>query len=140
MKASILTAVLLCAVGAAAAQTPNTNGGAPDHGAQRMERLAVLLDLNDGQKAQVQTVLQEEHAKAMQFFQQAKASGTRPTPQQMQAQHQQMQAETLQKLSTVLTESQLKKFQVLQQEHGGPRGFHHQGPPPSSAPANGTQN
>ena len=46
----------------------------------------------------------------------------------MKATHQQMQAETIQKLTPVLSAAQLKKFQVLEQmEH---QHFHHRGPPP----------
>jgi len=136
MRATLFAAVLLCAVGVAAAQAPNPQkAGARE--AQRMDRLATLLDLNDGQKAEVQTVLEEERAKVQALFQQAKASGTRPTRDQMRANHEQLKAETLQKLSTVLTESQLKKFQILEEDHG-PRGFRGpHGPPP---PPSGAQN
>ena len=129
MKSSLFAALVLCAAGAAAAQAPNPHDAAAFE-AQHMERLATLLDLNDGQKAQVQTVLEEEHAKAKQLFDQAKASGTRPTREQMKASHDQMKAETLQRLTTVLTASQLKKFQILEDDHHGPRGFHPHGPPP----------
>jgi hypothetical protein len=100
-----------------------------------MERLATLLDLNDGQKAQVQSVLEEEHAKGMQLFDQRKASGTRPTAEQMKAAHEQMKAETLQKLGTVLTASQLKKFEILEEPErgfGGPRHGGPHGPPPAA--------
>jgi len=91
-----------------------------------MDDLATLLDLTDGQKAQVQTILQEEHAKMRQSFEQAKASGTHPDWQQMKALHEQMQQETVQKLATVLSATQLKKFQVIQREmHAHMR--HHMG-------------
>ena len=139
MKVSLFAAVL-CVAGVATAQPPNppTPQQQAAHEAQRMDRLATLLDLNDGQKAQVQTILQEEHAKAMQAFEQAKASGTRPTREQMKASHEQMKAETAQKLSTVLTPAQLKKFQVLEQsEFGRPHHGPH-GPPPGAPP--GAQN
>ena len=138
MKASLFAAFLLCAVGVAAAQAPNPQKAAARE-AQRMDRLATLLDLNDGQKAQVQTVLQEEHAKMQQLFEQAKASGTRPTPDQMRANHEQMKAETLQKLSTVLTELQLKKFQIIEEGHHQ-RGFRRPHGPPPPPPSSGPQN
>ncbi len=127
MKATVMTLALLCA-GAAYAQTappppPPEAAGAARH----MDDLATLLDLTDAQKAQVQTILEEQHAKMKQSFEQAQASGTRPDWQQMKA----LQQETLQKLSTVLSATQLKKFQVIQQhmmhahmghhmEHGEP--------------------
>ncbi len=138
MKRSLFAAVLLCAA-VAVAQPPNppnppTAAQRAAHEAERMDKLAILLDLNDGQKAQVQTVLQAEHAKAMQLFQQQRAAGTRPTREQMKAIHDQRTAETTQQLSTVLTASQLKKFQILEQQEHGPRGGPH-GPPPGAPPS-----
>lgn len=130
MKATVLTLALLCA-GAAFAQAPAPNAAAA---ARHMDDLATLLDLNDTQKPQVQAILQEEHAKMKASFEQAKASGTRPDWQQMKALHEQVQQETLQKLTPVLSATQLKKFQVIQREmHAHMR--HHMGPPPSGAPA-----
>jgi len=80
-----------------------------------MDDLATLLDLTEAQKAQVQNILEEQHAKMKQSFEQAKAAGTRPDWQQMKALHEQAQQETLQKLAPVLSATQLKKFQVIQQ-------------------------
>jgi hypothetical protein len=123
MKATFLTLALLCA-GAAYAQTPPA---APAHGpdaARHMEDLATLLDLTDAQKAQVQTILEQQHAKMKQSFEQANASGTRPDWQQMKALHEQMQQETLQKLAPVLSATQLKKFQILQQQMHAHMGHH----------------
>lgn len=139
MKSSLLAALVLCAAASLTAQpaTPPTAQQRAAFEARRMDRLATLLDLNDGQRAQVQTILQEAHAQGMQALEQAPASGTRPTREQMKAAHAQMKAETEQKLSTVLTPSQLKKFQLLEEDgpRHGPRwrdGPH--GPPPA-APA-----
>jgi len=64
----------------------------------------------------VQTILQQQHAKMKESFEQAKASGTKPDWQQMKALHEQLQQETLQKLAPVLSATQLKKFQIIQQE------------------------
>ena len=63
------------------------------HCPQRMERLATLLDLNDYQKTQVQAILEG----------------------QRKALHEQREAtrkETLEKLTPVLSEAQLKKFEA----------------------------
>jgi len=49
-------------------------------------------------------------------FEQAKASGTKPDWEQMKAMHEQLQQETLQKLAPVLSATQLKKFQIIQQQ------------------------
>jgi hypothetical protein len=129
MKASVLALVLLCAgTGAAFAQTAPPVGH-PSH----MDNLATLLDLNEAQKAQVQAILQEEHAKMKASWEQAKASGTKPDFQQMRALHQQLQQETLQKLTPVLSSAQLKKFQVLaQMQHHGH--FGHGGPGEAETP------
>ena len=125
MKTAILALTLLCA-GAAYGQSPPPPAPHAAEAARHMDDLATLLDLTDGQKAQVQTILQEEHAKMRQSFEQTKASGTHPDWQQMKALHEQMQQETVQKLATVLSATQLKKFQVIQREmHAHMR--HHMG-------------
>ena len=41
-----------------------------------MDNLATLFDLTDAQKVQVQAILQEEHAKMKEAFEQARSSGT----------------------------------------------------------------
>ena len=89
---------LVCA-GAAFAQSPGA-----DHRRRSIRRSGwmtspTLLDLTDAQKAQVQTILEQEHAQMKQQFEQAKASGTKPDFTQMKALHQQMQQDTIQKLT-----------------------------------------
>ena len=132
MKATVLALALACSgVAFAADTTPNTTPpNAAAREAQHMANLATLLDLTDAQKAQVQTILEAEHAKMKAAFEQAAASGSKPDFSQMKALHQQVQAETLQKLQPVLSALQLKKFQVLSQMHGP----HHHGPRPNAAP------
>jgi ribulose bisphosphate carboxylase small subunit len=129
MKASVLALALLCASPVFAQTSPQASSREATH----MDNLATLLDLTDAQKAQVQTILQEEHAKMKAAFEQAKASGTKPDWTQMKALHQQIQQETLQKLTPVLSATQMKKFQIIQQAMHGH--FHHGGPcgPPASA-------
>lgn len=131
MRTPVLALALLFA-GAAVAQAPATTtpATAESRGARMMDDLTVLLDLTDAQKAQVQTILQAQHAEMKASFEQAKASGTKPDWAQMKAQHEQMEQETVTKLTPVLSASQLQKFQVLQKmEHG-----HHRGPPPGAPP------
>ncbi|HTD12128.1 MAG TPA: hypothetical protein VK676_08690, partial [Steroidobacteraceae bacterium] len=70
MKATVLTLALLCA-GAVFAQAPPATAA---HAAQHLDNLAVLLDLTDAQKAQVQTILEEQHAKMRASFEEARAS------------------------------------------------------------------
>ena len=137
MKATVMTLALLCA-GAAYAQTapPVPPAHAADE-ARHMDDLATLLDLTDAQKAQVQTILQEQHAKMKASFEQAQASGTKPDWQQMKAVHEQLQQETLQKLAPVLSATQMKKFQVNQQEMHAHMGHHmaHAGAGTAATPA-----
>ena len=131
MKATVLTLALLCAGAAYAQSAPPPPAAHGAESARHLEDLATLLDLTDAQKAQVQSILQEQHAKMKQTFEQAKASGTHPDWQQMKALHEQMHQETLQKLAPVLSATQLKKFEIIQQhmmhahmghpgEHGAP--------------------
>jgi hypothetical protein len=137
MKASIKAGVVALAAlwaGVALAQTP-APGNRPNH----MESLAILLDLTDAQKAQVQTILQGEHAQMKALFEQAKAAGGKPDFQAMHAAHQQISQDTLTKLSTVLNATQLKKYQTLEQMHA--HGFGrpgHGGPPPAMGGAAAT--
>jgi Spy/CpxP family protein refolding chaperone len=125
MKASVLMVALLW-VGAAVGQAPDSSNGGPGPGpghetpAERLDHLATLLDLTDAQKTQVGAILNEEHAKMRAQHEQAQASGQKPTFEQMKAAHEQMQQETLSKLTPVLTPTQLKKFQVLMAERGPP--------------------
>jgi len=140
MKASVLALVLFCATSAAIAQTPPPPSPGQHGGAQQLEHLATLLDLTDAQKTQVKIILDAEHAKMRAQFEQSRSSGTRPSPDQMHAAHEQSKADTLQQLTPVLTPAQLKKFQVLMEdEHGppgGPHGHGPHGPPPGDSPPN----
>jgi Spy/CpxP family protein refolding chaperone len=133
IKASVVALVALWAC-AAVAGSP---GGAK--AASHMENLAILLDLTDAQKPQVQTILEGAHAQMRQLFEQAKAAGGKPDFQAMHAAHEQIHQDTLQKLSAVLSPAQLKKFQALEQMHAHGFGHHggpHAGAPAASSPAN----
>jgi Spy/CpxP family protein refolding chaperone len=131
MRTSVIALTLLLA-GTAFAQTPAAPPAREARSAQMMENLTVLLDLTDAQRPQVQAILEQQHAAMKAEFDQAKAAGTKPDFSQMKAAHDQMQADTLKKLTPILSAAQLKKFQVIEQmEHGH---FHHGGPPPGGAP------
>jgi Spy/CpxP family protein refolding chaperone len=130
MKASLLVVALLWAA-AAGAQTADTPSGPParESPAQRMDHLATLLDLTDAQKPQVEAVLKAEHEKMRAQHEAAQSSGQQPSSEQMKSAHEQLQQETLAKLTPILSAAQLKKFQIIMEhEHGGPAG--HRGPPP----------
>lgn len=119
-KASMVAVAALWA-GAVLAESPGATAQA-----SHMEKLAVLLDLTDAQKPQVATILQGEHAQMKALMEQTKAAGGKPDFEALRAAHTQIQQDTLTKLSSVLSPTQVKKFQTLQQMH---HGFGHRGPP-----------
>jgi Spy/CpxP family protein refolding chaperone len=133
MKSSVVALAVLWA-GMAVAQTPPPP---PGHGGPfQIDKLATLLDLSDTQKTEVQAVLDEEHSKMKALFDQAKASGTKPTFEQMRSAHEQVKEDTIQKLTPVLSDTQLKKFEILAEDHGPPRGPWHGQSSSSSSSSN----
>jgi cytochrome c556 len=140
MRATVLALALLVASAAFADNTPPANAAANQ--AQMMADLTTLLDLTAAQQPQVQSILQAQHAamqaqhaQVKQLFEQAKASGTKPDFSQIKALHEQLEQETIAKLTPVLNSSQLAKFQVLQKMHH-PHFRHGHGPggtPPGDA-------
>ena len=132
MRATLFALALLAA-GAVSAQAP-APAAAATHEARMMNDLSTLLDLSAAQRPQVQTILQEQHTQMQQqhaqmkeAFEQAKAAGTKPDFSQVKALHQQLEQQTIQKLTPVLTAVQLQKFQILMKMHHGH--FRHHGPP-----------
>jgi Spy/CpxP family protein refolding chaperone len=81
-----------------------------------------VLDLDDYQKAEVQKVLEAQRAKMEAQREQFKASGERPTFEQMRAAHEASKKETEDALSSVLTAEQLKKFDAFMADRGPPPG------------------
>src|SRR5579862_9342767 len=102
MKATVLTLALLCA-GMAFAQTPPSANATSNTSreARHMEDLATLLDLTEAQQAQVQSILEAEHAKMKAAFGQARPPGTTPARKQIRVWHSDDQQETMQNLSRV---------------------------------------
>jgi len=130
MRGMLMALALLCATGVYA-QTTAAPANASAREAQMMSDLTTLLDLTEAQKPQVQAILQAQHAQMKQMFEQARSSGAEPDFAQMRAAHQQLEQETLQKLSAVLSPGQLAKFQVLAKMMHGPRMHFHGAPPPA---------
>lgn len=115
-------ATLWLAAGSLLAQTPEPPANA---GAGHIERLAILLDLDEGQKVAVKKVFDEQHEQRAALRKEAKESGTRPTREQMQAKHQQMKQETIEKLRPILSDQQLTKFEALTDHPHGPGAQRH---------------
>jgi Spy/CpxP family protein refolding chaperone len=130
MKALMkMTVVALAALGAGAVLAQNT--GAGNH-AGHLEKLAILLDLTDAQKPQVQSILEGQHAQMKALLEQTRAAGGKPDFQALQAARQQIGQDTVTKLSAVLSPAQLKKFETMKEMHT--HGFGHRGGGPASAP------
>ena len=87
--------------------------------------MAVLLDLNDSQKAEVQKILNDQRDKMKAAHDQVHASGTKPSREERQKFHEEMKQETTAKLQGVLTPEQIKKFDALMERpHGAGRWQH----------------
>ena len=121
--------LLVLAWGLAIAQTPPP--GAPGE-AKHLDRLAILLDLSDTQKLQLQQVFEAQHASMQAMRQQQLSSDQKPSFAQMKAAREQLHQQLLTKVQPYLSADQFKKFQVLE-EHPPPHRWHH-GPPPQGAP------
>jgi len=124
-----LSALLLTAY-VAHAQTPPPGG--PPRGGPPFERIAQALNLDDNQKPEVKRILEEQRAKHEAEREKFRASGTRPTPEQMQAQMQADDAALLEQLKGVLRTDQLDKWKQLQEQRR--QRMKQMGPPPDGAP------
>lgn len=128
MKTRVKSAIVLSAAtlwlaaGSVLAQSP---APASDGGASRMDRLAILLDLDAGQKVAVKKVFDEQFASRAALRKEAKESGTRPTREEMHAKRAAMHQETIEKLRPILSDQQLTKFEVLAEHpRGAKSGWH----------------
>ena len=124
MKFGVVMLTLCLGAGIALAQPPAATDSAATRAAQRLERLSVLLDLTDTQKLQVQQVLEEQHAKMQALHEQMKASGQKPSFEQMRTARQQMHAQTLAAIKPLLSADQYKKFEILSERPSRPRWYH----------------
>ena len=124
-----LSALLLTSY-AAHAQTPPPGG--PPRGGPPFERIAQALNLDETQKPEVKRILEELRAKHAAEREKFRASGTRPTPEQMQAQMQADDAALLTQLQGVLRTDQLDKWKQLQEQRR--QHMKQMGPPPDGAP------
>jgi Spy/CpxP family protein refolding chaperone len=78
-----------------------------------MDRMAVLLDLNDAQKADVQKILDEQHQKLEAVHQQRRSADAKPTREERVKFHEELKQDTVTKLQAVLSPEQIKKFEAL---------------------------
>jgi Spy/CpxP family protein refolding chaperone len=96
----------------------------------RMDRMAILLDLDDYQKSEVQRIFDERREARRATRDAIRESGVRPSREEMETQRQQARENTRLQLQAVLTPEQMTKFDVLAEDQpgrgrrgrGGPRG------------------
>ena len=117
-RVALIAAAMLAS--AVALAGPHQGPPGPD-----MDRMAVLLDLNDSQKAEVQKILNEQHEKLEAKHQELKASGTKPTREEREKFHEEMKQEMTTKLQGVLTPEQMKKFDALMDHPRGAGRWQH---------------
>jgi Spy/CpxP family protein refolding chaperone len=114
-RVALIAAALLAS--AVAFAHPGEGRRGPD-----MDRMAVLLDLNDSQKDQVKKILDEQHQKLDAVHEQQRSAGTKPTREERAKFHEELKQDTLAKLQGVLSADQIRKFEVLTERHGGHHG------------------
>jgi Spy/CpxP family protein refolding chaperone len=115
LRVALIAAALLA--GTVALAGPHEGRPGPD-----MDRMAVLLDLNDSQKAEVQKIMNEQHDKLKAKHDELHAAGTKPTREEREKFHEEMKQDLTTKLQGVLTPEQMKKFDALMEHPRGPRG------------------
>jgi hypothetical protein len=111
MKTGLLASVLMLVTGVALAQ------GHP-HGGSRgpwmgIDKLEILLDLDGYQKQELQKILQSQRETMKAKRAALRESATRPSRDEMKAEREAMRKQTRDQLAKILSESQLKKFDVL---------------------------
>lgn len=136
---SRILCVGVLSLAAAVASSADKQAGPGPNRADYLDKVSILLDLDAGQKVQLQQMLEEQHEQMKALREQlrgnaqnpdkstdkdgAQTSGQkrqRPDFQQMHTQRLQAEKELVEKLRPVLTDVQLKKFEVLR-ELTGPR-------------------
>jgi len=108
MKTRLLATALLL-VSSIALADPRPPEGTTAH----IDRLEVLLDLDAYQKQEVQKILDTQREQQQAKRKQMRESQTRPSREQMQQEREAAKQATRAQLEKLLSEQQLKKFDVL---------------------------
>jgi hypothetical protein len=115
MKTRMLaTGLLLVMSSVALAHRPGGPGGPPP--AMNIDKLEILLDLDAYQKAEVQKILDSQREAMRAKREQLRSSDTRPSFEQMDKEREAAKAATRTQLAKILSEQQLKKFDVLTEQ------------------------
>ena len=106
-----LIVTLLLAMGTAGAEgMHHKRAQGPD-----IDHLAVVLDLDDYQKQEVERIMTEHRAAADARREAFRASGERPDRETMETQREAMRASLNEELATVLSAEQLEKLDALRE-------------------------
>ncbi len=121
-----IMATAMLAAGVALADPPS----GPSQGQRQppIERLTTDLNLSADQKAKVEQVLEQQHAKLQAMRNQARSSGQRPSREEMHQQRDAMDQELAEQLKPILTDEQMQKFNAMQAQ----RREHPPGPQPGA--------
>lgn len=112
---------LMLAMGTAAADDGGRRG---DRGPD-IDRLAIVLEMDDYQKQEVERIFTEHRETAKVKREEFRATGERPDRETIEAHHEEMRASLRAELETVLTAEQLEKLDALHEMRGDRR----RGPP-----------
>jgi hypothetical protein len=110
MKTRLLATGLLLAMSSIALADRGPAGPPPGFD---IDKLEILLDLDAYQKSEVQKILDTQREAMHTKREQLRNSDTRPSFEEMQKEREAAQAATRTQLSKILSEQQLKKFDVL---------------------------
>ena len=91
----------------------------PSEQLNRMDRMGILLDLDDYQKTEVQRILQEQRESMRAAREAMRDSGERPSREERVAHRQQAREAVMTQMQSVLTPEQITKFEVLRDMNRG---------------------
>ena len=91
----------------------------PSEQLNRMDRMGILLDLDDYQKTEVQRILQEQRESMRAAREAMRDSGERPSREERVARRQQAREAVMTQMQSVLTPEQITKFEVLRDMNRG---------------------
>lgn len=111
MKTRFLAMSLLLAMSSVALANRQAPGGPPP--GFDIDKLEVLLDLDGYQKQEVQKILDTQRESMRAKREQLRSSNTRPSFEEMRKEREAAQAATRAQLAKVLSDQQLRKFDVL---------------------------
>ena len=118
MKKISIGIIAILLVGIAFAQPPKNKSEEQRQGPD-MEKLQILLDLNDEQVVQMEALLQKQQ-KEMQAKRALMSEERNAMMEEMKVEREQVREAHQNELEKILTPEQLKKFEVLRQERQGP--------------------